>query len=46
MHFIGQEAHLESSEYGFIKKGKEVLGATPNHVKSWVRVIKVNYLPR
>jgi hypothetical protein len=46
MHFIGQGDHLGYSGCDFIERGEDILGAMPNQVKSWVQVIKMNYLPR
>jgi hypothetical protein len=46
MHFTGQRVHLGHSGCDFIERNKDTLGATPNQVKSWILVIKVNYLPR
>jgi hypothetical protein len=38
--------HLGYSGCDFIERGEDILGAMPNQVKSWVQVIKMNYLPR
>jgi hypothetical protein len=46
MHFTGHGVHLGHSGCDFIERNEDTLGATPNQVKSWVRVIKMNYLPK
>jgi hypothetical protein len=38
--------HLGYSRCDFIGSDEDTLGSKPNQVKSWVQVIKMNYLPR
>jgi hypothetical protein len=46
MHFTGQGDHLGYSGCDFIERDEDTLRTTPNQVKSWVQIIKMNYLPR
>jgi hypothetical protein len=44
--FYRTGGHLGYSGCDFIERDEDTLGATSNQVKSWVQVIKMNYLPR
>jgi hypothetical protein len=44
--FYRTGGHLGYSGCDFIKRDEDTLGAMSNQVKSWVQVIKMNYLTR
>jgi hypothetical protein len=44
--FYKTGGHLGYYGCDFIERDEDTLGAASNQVKSWVQVIKMNYLPR